>query len=314
MLLAGLWGALAIWFHFLPAPPLHEMLAGGFLLLVLAAVVCLVLRRWPVIALFGACFVGVFIWWATLQPSNDRPWADDVARTAYGTVEGDLLVVHNVRDFLWRSDTDYDQRWDTRSYDLNHLTGADLIMSYWAGEQIAHAIVSFGFTDDQHLAFSIEIRREKTESYSALAGFFRAYELSFIAAEERDVLGVRTNVRGEDVRLYRLRMPPAQARALLLEYIKEANDLARTPRFYNSLTSNCTTQIFLMARTLQPRLGLDYRILLSGHLPEYVYDRGGLNTSIPFDVLRDRSHIRAKAESTDPEFSRKIRQGVPAPR
>lgn len=222
-------------------------------------------------------------------------------------------MVHDVRNFVWRSDSDFEPNWETRSYDLSKLKGLDLIMSYWSGEAIAHTIVSFGFSDGQQLAFSIEIRKEKTESYSALAGFFRAYELSFIAADERDVVGVRTNVRGEDVRIYRLRVSPSQTRALLLEYIAEANDLARAPRFYNSLTTNCTTQIFRMVRAIQPGLPLDYRILLAGYVPQFIYDRGAMAAGFPFDVLRDQSHIRGKAQSTDPDFSRMIRQGVPAP-
>ena len=313
-LLAGLWAALAIWFRLWPTPPFREILAGGLLLLALAAIACLVLRRWKVVVVYSTCCLAVFAWWATLQPSADRHWADDVARTASGTVEGDRLVVHNVRNFVWRSEADFDQRWETRSYDLNGLTGVDLMMSYWAGEPIAHAIVSFGFGDGQHLAFSIETRKEKGENYSALAGFFRAYELSFIAADERDVVGVRTSVRGEDVRIYRLRIAPPQARALLLKYIEEANSLNAQPRFYNSLTSNCTTQIFQMVHALQPGLKLDYRMLLSGYVPEYIYDRGRLDTSIPFNELRERSHVKGRAERTDPEFSRKIREGVPVAR
>jgi hypothetical protein len=313
LLCTGLWGVLAIWFRLAPTPPLREILATGLLLLVLVAVACLVLRRWWGVALYGVCFVAVIGWWATLQPSNSRAWADDVARTASGVVEGDRLVVHNVRNFVWRSDADSEPNWETRNYDLNRLTGLDLIMSYWSGEAIAHTIISFGFSDGQQLAFSIEIRKEKTESYSALAGFFRVYELSFIAADERDVVGVRTNVRGEDVRIYRLRVPASKARALLLEYIAEANELARSPRFYNSLTTNCTTQIFHMVRAVQPGLPLDYRILLSGYVPQFVYDRGAMAAGVPFDVLRDRSHIRGKAPNTDPDFSRKIRQGIPDP-
>jgi hypothetical protein len=101
--------------------------------------------------------------------------------------------------------------------------------------------------------------------------------------------------------------------ALLLEYIAEANDLAGGPRFYNSLTTNCTTQVFHMVRAVQPGLPLDYRILLAGYVPQFVYDRGAMAAGIPFEVLRDRSHIRGKAASTDPDFSRVIRQGVPAP-
>jgi hypothetical protein len=314
MLLAGLWAVLAIWFRLAPAPPSREILAGGLLLLALLAMVCLALRRWRVVVLYGICLAAIFGWWGSLRPSNDRIWADDVAKTASATVEGNRLVVRNVRNFLWRTDTDFDARWETRGYNLNDMMGIDLIMSYWTGETIAHALVSFGFTDGQYLAFSIEIRKEKSESYYALAGFFRAYELSFIAADERDVLGVRSNVRGEDVRIYRLRLTPAQTRALLLEYVEQINSLAITPRFYNSLTANCTTQIFRMARALESGVQFDYRVLLAGYFPDYVYDRGAMDTRLPFALVRERSHIQGKAANTDSDFSSKIREGVPDPR
>jgi Domain of unknown function (DUF4105) len=313
ILAAGLWGSLAIWVRLAPSSPLREIPSGGLILLALAAIVCLALRRWWVIVLYGACFAALLAWWATLVPSNDRVWAADVARMASGSVDGDHVVVRNVRNFLGHSDADFDPRWETRSYNLATLTGVDLVMSYWAGEAIAHTMLSFGFADGEHLVFSIEIRKEQQESYSAVAGFFRSYELSYIAADERDVIGVRTNVRGEDVRIYRLRMPPAEARRLLLEYITEANDLTHVPRFYNSLTTNCTTQIFRLVRLLQPGLPLDYRVLLTGYVPDYVYDIGGLDTRMPFVTLRERSHIKGRAASTDPEFSRKIRDGVPIP-
>ena len=114
---------------------------------------------------------------------------------------------------------DFDQRWEQRTYDLSRLTGVDLIMSYWAGEAIAHTIVSFGFDDGARLAFSIETRKQRDEVYSSIAGFFKQYELAVVAADERDVVRVRSNIRGEDVRIYRLRMTPANARILLGEYV-----------------------------------------------------------------------------------------------
>lgn len=314
ILCTGIWGTLAIWFHSPPIPASRELLPGVFLLLAVLAAVCLVLRRWRVVAVYAACFMIVLGSWASLKPSNNREWSGDVARLATGTVDGDSLVVQNVRNLHWTSDADFDSRWETRTYDLNRLTGVDLFMSYWNGEEIAHTIVSFGFSDGQHLAFSIETRKEKGESYSALAGFFRAYELAYVAADERDVLGVRTNWRDEDVRIYRLRMVPATARGLLLEYVAELNDLAREPKFYNSLTTNCSTQVFRMVRTLRPDVPLDYRIVLNGHMPDFVYELGALDTSMPFATLRDKSHIKGKANSDDPDFSAKIRVGVPSPR
>ncbi len=273
-------------------------------------------RRWLAVAVYAAAFALFLAWWATITPTNDRNWTPDVARAVTATIDGDRLVVENVRNFAWRSDTDFDQRWEQRTYNLSHLTDVDLIMSYWAGEAIAHTIVSFGFDDGARLAFSIETRKESDESYSPLAGFFKQYELALIAADERDVVRVRSNIRGEDVRIYRLRMTPANARVLMREYVDTANDLARTPRFYNTLTSNCTTLVFGMVRVIHPGVPLDARVLLSGYLPNYAYDLGATDTSVSFETLRDLSKIRDKAALTDldPDFSTRIRQGIPAPR
>jgi hypothetical protein len=189
-------------------------------------------------------------------------------------------------------------------------------MSYWAGETIAHTIISFGFTDGTRLAFSIETRKEVGEAYSPIAGFFKQYELSVIAADERDVVRVRSNVRGEDVRIYRLRMTSAAAQVLLHEYVTMLNNIADQPRFYNTLTANCTTLVYNMVRVIHPGLPLDPRILLTGYLPDYAYDLGATDTSMPFAILRDLSkiHDRALRADTDPQFSNRIRESTLSPR
>jgi Domain of unknown function (DUF4105) len=253
--------------------------------------------------------------WSTIHPSNDRDWTPDVARSVPGTTDGDRVVINNVRNFTWRSDTDFDSRWEQRTYNLSYLTNVDLIMSYWGNEAIAHTIVSFGFDDGSRLAFSIETRKERGEAYSSIAGFFKQYELAIIAADERDIVRVRSNVRGEDVRIFRLRMTRANAQMLFREYVEEANDLARAPRFYNTLTTNCTTLVFEMVRVIHPGLPVDYRVLLSGYLPNYAYSLGATDTSMSFERLRDLSRIHDKAvrADTDPDFSARIREGIPNP-
>ncbi|MBV8738758.1 MAG: DUF4105 domain-containing protein [Alphaproteobacteria bacterium] len=261
---------------------------------------------------FFALVVG---WWMTIKPTNNRNWAPDVARTATAIITGDRLVVQNVRNFVWRSDTDFDQRWEQRTYNLSHVTDVDLIMSYWAGEAIAHTIISFGFADAPRLAFSIETRKESHEGYSSIAGFFKQYELAIIAADERDVVRVRSNIRGEDARIYHLRMAPKNAQLLLREYMAEINNLAQHPRFYNTLTANCTNLVFDMVRVIHPGLPIDIRVLFSGYLPNYAYDLGATDRTMSFDKLRELSkiHDRAVQADKDPLFSARIREGIPTP-
>jgi hypothetical protein len=313
----AIWCSLAIWFRCGASKPVCELLSGAFLALAVVTIGCLATyRRWLVLAVYSAAFVFVVAWWTTIKPSNDRNWAPETARSATGTIVGDRLVLNNVRNFTWRSDTDFDKVWEQRAYDLSLLTDVDLIMSYWAGEAIAHTIVSFGFGDRSRLAFSIEIRKEQQETYSPIAGFFKQYELAIVAADERDVVRLRSNVRGEDVRMYRLRMTPENTRLLLREYVNELNKLARKPRFYNTLTANCTTVVFDMVQVVHPGLSMDPRILLSGYLPNYVYDLGATVTNVPFAELRERSRIHDKAAQANMalDFSALIREGIPSPR
>ncbi len=179
--------------------------------------------------------------------------------------------------------------------------------------RLAHLAIAT--TGSGGLAFSIETRKEATENYSAIAGFFKQYELTIVAGDERDLVRLRSNVRGEDVRIYRLRMTPTNAQTLLRTYLQEANDLAGTPQFYNTLTSNCTTLVFEMVKVIHPGLPLDARVILSGYLPDYAYEYGAVDTSMPFEQLRALSHIhgRAALADKDPNFSARIREGIPLP-
>ena len=317
VVLVTAWGALALWFQL--APALSLPLGGAWALLGLA--VTLVLGRAPgwkhesklllAGALAGLAMLG---WWQSLAPSHDRPWADDVARMLESTVDGDRLELRNVRAFEWRTETDYTPRWETRHYDLSRLESADLVMSYWMGPHIAHTLVSFGFSDGQRLVFSLEIRKERDESFSAIGGFFRKFEQVIVAADERDLIRTRSNARGEQVYLYRLRATPAQLRSVLLEYLERAEALRRQPEFYNTLTSNCTTILFELARHIDPALPFDYRLLASGHFAEYAYDQGALTPGLPYEVLRARGHINARARKADTradDYSQAIRAGVP---
>jgi hypothetical protein len=187
--------------------------------------------------------VVVAMWWTSIAPSNVRDWTPDVARMARATFDGSSVTIQNVRNFEYRSESAYDPRWETRTYNLERIRGVDLFLSFWGPSQIAHTIASWKFDDGRYLAISIETRKEKGESYSALRGFFRQYEIYYVVGDERDLIELRTRYRGEQVFLYHLSVPAAQARALLIDYLEEINRLADHPRWYNALTQNCTTTI-----------------------------------------------------------------------
>ncbi len=312
--LPAFWGCFALWYQVPGGRPLKILAVALWALFSILIVTALFRTRIVWIAAgFAVAFGVLLLWWHRLMPSNDRVWADDVAEMTSGSVEGSRVVLRNVRNFDWRSTTDYTLRWETRSYDLDHLDSADMILSYWTIQAIAHVLISFGFDDGTHVVFSVEIRPEKQESFSTIGGFFKEFELSILAADERDVIRVRTNVRGEDDYLYRIHMSKADMCALFLAYVDQANRLVRTPRFYNTVTVNCTTLIYHMMKRIVGNLPLDYRLLFSGYLPSYVYKVGGLDTRYTLAQLRAFGRITDRAHSADRSatFSADIRRGVP---
>lgn len=307
-----LWGALAL--HF--AGPRSGAIVLPVVWVVLAVASLLFIRPFGQrVFAFTLAALALFVWWSTIRPSNDRQWQPDVARPPHAQVQGDELTIYNVRNFDYRSETDFDERWETRTYDLAKLDRLDFFMSYWGSPLIAHTIMSWAFTDGQHLAISIETRKEVGETYSAVAGFFRQYELYYVAADERDVIRLRTNYRGEDVYLYPLRTPRDRIRRALLEYAEEMNRLAAVPEFYNAGTGNCTTTIRTNVEKMGVSMPLDWRFFVNGYLNELLYEKNVIDTSRPLEVVKASGLIdaRAKAADHDPDFSNRIREGIVVP-
>ncbi|WP_312565093.1 DUF4105 domain-containing protein [Comamonas sp.] len=325
-LLCAVWGCMAL---LAQAPQRYNIAAAlalvwGFAWLILFGYGALQQRVLPIFAGGLALMLGLLVWWETIDPQSERAWAADVAQlVAIETDKHQPDVVHlrNVRNFVWRSDTAFTPRWEARSYDLSQLESVDVALSYWMGPAIAHTLVSFGFADGQHVVFSIEIRKEQHEQFDALAGFFKQYEMALVAADERDILAVRTNVRGEQVHLYRVNMAQDSMRELFMAYARQASQLAFAPRFYNTLTANCTTIVWQLARRIGQELPTDWRLLASGYLPEYLRDVGALASMQPLELQRAQGHITQRAQTWQPpahgtdaeisaDFSRHIRQGM----
>ncbi len=259
-------------------------------------------------------FAVVLTWWLTLQPSGEGDWQADVARKPWAEINGDEVTIHNVRNFIYRTDADFTPVWETRKVRLSELTHIDLFINYWGSPWIAHPIVSFQFADAPPLSFSIETRKKSGQSYSAIGGLYRQYELIFIAADERDVVRVRTNYRkGEDAYLYRTAAGVGHTRERFLEYIRSINELNGKPRWYNAITTNCTTGI-RSQRHASGRMPWDWRLLVNGKGDELMYERKAILTDgLPFDELRKRALINtaARAANDSPDFSELIRTDRP---
>ena len=309
------WGGLALWFTAPFGGWLRIALGlglaflgfGGFLLAALWG-------KWLSLLPWAIGAVAILAWWAAIEPRNDRDWVVEVSNSPRVEIKGDIVTLHNVRNFTYRSESEFDPRWEVRKLDLRKLDSLDLIAVYWMGDAIAHTIVSFGFAGEQ-IAISIEIRKERGEAYSTIAGFFRQYELAYVVADERDIIGLRTTYResAEDVYLYRVEVPQANIRKLFLEYVRKINELAERPEFYNTGTTNCTTNIITHVQAFNAQFPFDWKILLSGYFPEFIYERGSLDQELSYPALRARSLVNehARAADGDPNFSRLIREGLP---
>jgi hypothetical protein len=292
-------------------PIAGKVVAWVFALGLVAGVV-LIGGRWRKPLVVFAGFVVVLAWWLMLKPSSDRGWQPDVAQTAWAEIDGDVVTLHNIRNFDYRTATDYTPRWETRTVRLSKLTGIDIAITYWGSPWMAHPIVSFQFADAPPVCFSIETRKEVGEGYSTIGGFYRRFELIYIVADERDVIRLRTNFRdGEDVYLYRLSATREKARERFLEYITVLNELHARPRWYNAATGNCTTSIRTQ-HAASERAPWDWRMLVNGKGDEMLFERGALAADgLGFAELRRQALINPAALSAggDPDFSRRIREG-----
>ncbi|PYE38395.1 DUF4105 domain-containing protein [Psychrobacter fozii] len=358
LLLSAIWLLLAIWYQFGERSAI-TWLAGIMIVGVLTAL--LKSRYWPkgakqsdsqslttkaktsrkiitkrLTALYAAIWLVGVGWFFSIEPQQEHDWMSEVSqRVSYerDATNPDLITLTNIRNFDWHTAEDATEHWDTRTIDMSKLSGVDVINSYWMGPLIAHTLVSFRFEDDRPLAFSFEIRKENGESFSALAGFFRRYELSLIAAEERDIIYTRSNARGEQVYLFPVSsLQQHEVKSLFESYLTAADELNAKPAWYNTLTSNCTNIIFYMARIVSDdRLPWDYRIWVSGWLPNYLYNVGMLDANPEsngqpwsMDTWYEHTYINPKVKRFDNqvnlasglngrEFSEQIRQDIPIP-
>jgi hypothetical protein len=311
--LTALWCIGAIYYSNLPANWLRTSAAIVFA--VGTMVLFIRVRPWrKACAIFLAAFAGVVIWFHLTPASNDRDWRPDIAILPYAEINGDIVTIHNIRNCDYQTETNYTVRHYDKTCDLTKLRSVDLYVVHWGSPAIAHTMLSFGFDDGGYVCFSIETRNEKGEGYSTIKGLFRQFEITYVVADERDLVRLRTNYRGEQVYLYRLNTSMETARRVFLDYFKTINRLKEKAKWYNVLTDNCTTSIHQHTYPHAGKVRFDWRILLNGYVDEMAYENGAFDQSLPFLELKARSLIndRARAAAQADDFSVRIREGLPA--
>ncbi|MEX2138299.1 MAG: DUF4105 domain-containing protein [Pirellulales bacterium] len=251
---------------------------------------------------------------AAFAPSNERGWIADHALLAKADFRRDQVEVHNIRNCQYSSDEDYVLRYYDKTFNLNQIRSVDFIIVPFADlPQIAHVMLSFGFANDEYVCVSVEIRREKGEEYSPIAGFLRKYELMYVVGDELDLIQLRTIHRLDDVYVYRTRATAEQARRLFVDMLNRANKLNREPEFYNTLTNNCTTNVVNHINKLWPnRLAYNVQLVLPGYSDRMAYELGLLDTNKSFEETRAAARVNrlAYVHRNSPRFSAMIREPI----
>jgi hypothetical protein len=303
------WSAGALYYCIFPARSGYQVLPAA---LYLAAVILFIVLRKRhlqafLLSLLG--FVLVAAWFNTIQPKAGGIYPPELT-LPFAEFHKDVVTIHNVRNCAYRTTQDFDLHYETRSYDLKDLRTLDVMVNYWGMSAIAHTFLSFGFSDGEYLAVSVEIRPEVGKAYSMLRGFFKQYQLIYIWGDERDLVRLRTNTKKEEVYLYRSTLPPDEVRRMFVDMLQTTSSMHENPQFYNTLTHSCTNTLgnhLIAAKIL--KIPLWKRRFLTGDVDQRLYNEGLLDTSIPFKELRSQAHINSRAlkADQDTDFSKKIR-------
>jgi hypothetical protein len=214
-----------------------------------------------------------YLWLITQQPEHNRNWESGQEKLPKIELEGEKIKVINFRDFKWQEDgvaiTDYHDEY----FNLNQLEGVDVIISHFAEfEGLAHIFLSFRFSDNKNMVISVETRRETGEEFSPWLGLMRRFEIIYVVGSERDIIGVRTDIRQERVYLYPTLANPEKSRDLLLALIKDINNIYNQPTFYNTLLNNCTNVITRRVEDISEiKFPLTYKTILPGFMDEVLY-------------------------------------------
>jgi hypothetical protein len=319
LFLFWLWSATAVYFILLPDKQLAGIISG-FYAIAIPLVFFLVTKRKLALVLIIMAYTAVLIAWNNMQPSNDRDWKPSVAKSPYAVTQGNLVTVHNIRNFDYQTEFDFAENYYDKTYNLDELESVNFLLSFWGGgTNFAHTILSFGFKNGDYLAVSAETRLEKGEPQELIQGFFNQYEMIYILADERDIIRLRTNFRKqepEDVFFYPTTLSKGEVRKVFDVIIARVNKLYQQPEFYNTLTQNCFTTLRADFSTIAPpKNRFDWRIVANGYADQMLYENGTIDTDLSFTEAKQYFHINqyVSHDNSPENFSVRIRPSLAKP-
>jgi hypothetical protein len=265
--------------------------------------------------IFLSVFLILFLWYITKQPPVNANWQEQLAVLSSAEFDGDLVTVKNVRNFRY-SPTEKDMHADyyDKTYDLREIKKVWYVAEPFNEDRVAaHTFISFEFNNGDFLAITIEARKTKGQVYSTWKGMLRTYPLMYIAADERDVVLLRANVRKDKVYVYPAKLEkPENARLILVDMLTKMNELAVRPEWYNTFFANCTSQIAMHVNKLSPgRISkFSWQLLFTASADELALKRGLLDTDLPIEEARKKYSINENSMRVGdtPEYSKEIRK------
>lgn len=259
-------------------------------------------------------FLVLFIWQVMKIPPTDGDWQEQLAIPSTAEFDGDLVTVKNVRNFRYDpTEKDMQAGYYDQTYDLREIKKVWYVAEpFNENQSAAHTFVSFEFTNGDFLGISIEARKTKDQKYSTWKGMLRTYPLIYIAADERDLILLRANVRKDKVYVYPVKLEnPENARLLLVSMLNKMNDLLVHPEWYNTMFSNCTSAISKHVNEITPgRIStFSWQLWLTASADELALKHGLLDTDLPIDEAREKFFITDISEKIGdiPDYSKRIR-------
>ena len=315
LLLGGIWCAGAIYY----TGNLRGTMRGLTTVLFFTAV--LFLLAWSLkgnwlglldAAIIETVVLGHFLLLSPQEAFRHTRWQKPWLHRPHAVFSDSKVTINFVRDFIYRTANDYDVNYTNMTVDLEKVTALDVILSHWDGmANVAHTMISFSFADGQYLAFSMETRLPQNIRQGFLPGLYKQYGLIMVLGTEEDIFKLRTDFRKEELFLYRTNATPEQAEKLFRKLLCNLTEMHRTPRYYNSIFSNCTTSLVPLLREIDPAIRNDLRMLFNGYSDELLFELGFLRCrqGETFEQLKRRRKVAQYLTNYD-NYSAAIRTDI----